>query len=371
MYAYVFGSVLVFIVSGFGLGGEGCKNQEKCETNCKNYDNHCKLLRDRSGDNYNCSMKCKGKGCKQTCTTGVELCEMDMKCESNDCDQTCKAKECKLNCSGSNCKTQKCEGNRDACEMNLECNGSDCDQTCKAKECKLNCSGSNCKTQKCEGNRDACEMNLECNGSDCDQTCKAKECKLNCSGSSCKTQKCEGNGDACEMNLECKGSDCDQTCNAKECKLNCSGSNCKTQNCQGNGEVKVCNMYCNANDCKQMCDGTCNITRTWPTSSHNKLICSGYGICCARLMLPSKSWSLTTRIFQTSCDGSESCICTKFSDNHGIISDLYTSNAITSVGASTIQVFATKTSTGHGTEAYSEYSNHSILEALFFCSTKD
>ena len=201
-------------------------------------------------------------------------------------------------------------------------------------------------------------MNLECNGSDCDQTCKAKECKLNCSGSSCKTQKCEGNGDACEMNLECNGSDCDQTCNAKECKLNCSGSNCKTQNCQGNGEVKVCNMYCNANDCKQMCDGTCNITRTWPNSSHNKLICSGYGICCERLMLPSKSWSLTTRIFQTSCDGSESCICTKFSDNHGIISDLYTSNAITSVGASAIQVFATKTSTGHGTEAYSEYSNH-------------
>ena len=64
-------------------------------------------------------MKCKGKGCKQTCTTGVELCEMDMKCESNDCDQTCKAKECKLNCSGSNCKTQKCEGNGDECEMNL------------------------------------------------------------------------------------------------------------------------------------------------------------------------------------------------------------------------------------------------------------
>ena len=352
MYAYVFGSVLVFVVSGFGLGGEDCNNQEKCK--CNNDDNHCNLLRDCSGGNYNCFMKCKGKGCKQTCTTGVELCEMDMKCEGNDCDQTCMANRCKLNCSGSNCKTQKCEDDGNACEMNLECNGPDCDQTCKADECKLNCSGRNCKTQKCEGDGNACEMNLECNGPDCDQTCKADECKLNCSGRNCKTQKCEGNGDACEMNLECNGPECDQTCKADECNLNCSGSNCKTQKCEGNGEVKVCNMYCNANDCKQMCDGTCNITRTWPTSSHNKLICSGYGICCGLLMLPSKSWSLTTSIFQTSCDGSKSCICTKFSDNHGITSDLYTSNAITSVGASTIQVFATKTSTGHGTEAYSE-----------------
>ena len=239
--------------------------------------------------------------------------------------------------------------------MNLECNGPNCDQTCKANRCKLNCSGRNCKTQKCEGNGCTCEMNLECNGSNCEQTCKANECKLNCSGRNCTTQNCDGNGNACKMNLECNGSDCKQTCNAKRCKLNCSGRNCKKQYCTGH--VKVCNMHCNADDCEQMCEGTCNITRTWPTSSHNKLICSGNGECCKRLMLTSKSWSLTTSISQTGCDGGKSCICTKFSDSHGITSDLYTSNSMTSIGASKIPVFAAKTSTGHGTEAFSEYSN--------------
>ena len=219
-------------------------------------------------------MKCKGKGCKQTCKTGVELCEMDLECESNDCDQTCNAETCKLNCSGRKCKMQSCEGSGNACEMNLECNGPDCDQTCNAETCKLNCSGSKCKMQKCKGDK-----------------------------------------------------------------------------------LKVCNMHCNANDCTQECDGTCTITRTWPTSSHNKLICSGNGKCCGSLILPSKSWSLTTRIFQTCSGEDKSCICTKFSDTHRITSDLYTSNAVTSVGASTIRVFATKTSKGHGTKAYSEYNN--------------
>ena len=157
------------------------------------------------------------------------------------------------------------------------------------------------------------------------------------------------------MNLECNGPNCDQTCKARECNLNCSGINGVKQHCTG--EVKVCNMHCNANDCTQICDGTCNITRTWPTSSHNKLICSGNGKCCESLMLPSKSWFLTTRIFQTDCHVDKSCICTKFSDSQRITSDLYTSYTVTSIGASTIRVFATKTSTGHGTDAYSEYNS--------------
>ena len=112
----------------------------------------------------------------------------------------------------------------------------------------------------------------------------------------------------------------------------------------------MCNMHCNAGDCIQMCDGTCNITKTWPTSSHDKLMCSGNGLCCKILMLSSKSWSLTTRIFQTVCGQDKSCICAKFPNSHSITSNLSMSNSITSIGASTFRVFATKTSTGHGTE---------------------
>ena len=44
-------------------------------------------------------------------------------------------------------------------------------------------------------------------------------------------------------------------------------------------------------------------------------------------------------------------------DGHSFTSDSYTSNIVTSIGASTIRVFATKISTGHGREAYCEYNN--------------
>ena len=44
-------------------------------------------------------------------------------------------------------------------------------------------------------------------------------------------------------------------------------------------------------------------------------------------------------------------------DGHSITFDSYTPNIVTSVGASTSQVYATKISTGHGMEAHSEYNN--------------
>ena len=97
------------------------------------------------------------------------------------------------------------------------------------------------------------------------------------------------------MHLECNSQDCEQICDAKVCNLTCSGRKCKTQSCTD--DVQVCNTHFNANDCTQMCDG------------------------------------------------------------HSITSNSYTSNIVTSIGASTIRVFATKISTGHGTEAYSEYNN--------------
>ena len=138
-------------------------------------------------------------------------------------------------------------------------------------------------------------MDLECNNQESEQICKAKKCNLNCSGENCKIQKCEGKGDVCEMHLECSNQNCEQICEAKVCNLTCSGRKCKTQRCTDNAQV--CNTYFNTNDCTQMCDG------------------------------------------------------------HSITSDSYTPNIVTSIGASTIRVFATKISTGHGTEAYSEYNN--------------
>ena len=138
-------------------------------------------------------------------------------------------------------------------------------------------------------------MDLECDGQDCEQTCQAKKCNLNCRGKNCKTQKCQGEGNVCEMHLECNNQECEQICEAKVCNLTCSGRKCKSQSCRG--DAQVCNKYFNANDCTQMCDG------------------------------------------------------------HFITSDSYSPNIVTSIGASTIRVFATKISTGHGTEAYSEYNN--------------
>ena len=138
-------------------------------------------------------------------------------------------------------------------------------------------------------------MDLECNDQYCEQICKAKECYLNCSGKNCKIQKCQGGGNVCEMHLECNNQDCEQICDAKVCNLTCRGRKCKSQSCTD--KVEVCNTHFNADDCRQMYDG------------------------------------------------------------HSITSDSHTSNIVTSIGTSTIRVFATKISTGHGTEAYSEYNN--------------
>nr|XP_058945459.1 adhesion G-protein coupled receptor G2-like [Pocillopora verrucosa] len=333
--------------------GSKCKTQ-KCQGNgyscemeleCNSHD--C----DQTCDAERCNLTCSGSHCKtQKCQGKGYACGIDLECNSQDCEQICDAEICNLNCSGSHCKKQKCQGKGYACEMELECNSQDCEQTCDAERCNLTCSGSHCKTQKCQGKGYACEMGVECNSQDCEQICDAERCNLTCSGSKCKTQKCQGKGYTCDMKLECNGQDCEQTCDAERCNLNCSGINCKKQHCTGT--VQMCNMHCNAGDCIQMCDSTCNITKTWPTSSHDKLMCSGNGQCCKILMLSSKSWSLTTRIFQTVCGQDKSCICTKFPNSHSITSNLSMSNSITSIGASTFRVFATKTSTGHGTETY-------------------
>ncbi|RMX43341.1 hypothetical protein pdam_00021512, partial [Pocillopora damicornis] len=50
-----------------------------------------------------------GEGCKQTCYAGVDVCKMDLECNSKDCEQTCNAKNCTLKCRGQNCKTQNCQ----------------------------------------------------------------------------------------------------------------------------------------------------------------------------------------------------------------------------------------------------------------------
>ena len=211
LVSYIFGFVLFFVVSGFELGCEAC-DKDKCKSICENYSDRCDPVRDCRSDSFNCYMKSEGEGCKQTCDTGVEVCEMKLECKGDDCDQTCKANTCKLNCSGNNCREQKC-----------------------LKDGGL-----------------ACEMDLECNNQDCEQICNAKRCNLNCSGRSCKKQKCKDKVEVCEMHLECNDQDCEQICEAKKCNLTCSGKKCKTQNCTKNAE---CNKRWNANDCTQMFDG--------------------------------------------------------------------------------------------------------------------
>ena len=222
--------------------------------------------------------------------------------------------------------------------MALECKNQDCDQTCDARNCSLNCCGKKCKTQKCQGNVKECQLDLECNGPHCEQSCDAEKCKLKCSGKNCKIQKCNGN--ECEMDLECNNQDCEQICDANKCNLTCSGRKCKKQECIGRAGK-----------------GTCNIISTTPTSSRDKVICRGNGECCGGLIPSSIAWSLTTRIFNIDCGAGKSCNYIKCSDSHCITSDSYTSSIVTSIGASTIQVFATKIRTGHGTEVYSEYHN--------------
>ena len=125
------------------------------------------------------------------------------------------------------------------------------------------------------------------------------------------------------MDLECnnQGQDCEQICDAKNyCTLKCRGQHCKTQKC-GSG-VNVCEMDLECNNQGQDCGQTCDAKRCILT-----------------------------------CGAGKSCNSTKCSDSHCITSDLHTSSIVTSIGASTIQVFATKIPTGHGTEAYSEYNN--------------
>ena len=250
-----------------------------------------------------------------------------------------------MNCSRGQCKKQNCSAHGEVCEMALECDKGDCEQTCEAKKCKMNCSRGQCKKQECSAHGEVCEMALECGKGDCEQTCEAKTCKMNCSRGQCKKQECSAHGEVCEMALECGKGDCEQICKAKTCKLNCGGGRCIKQHC--NNEVKVCNMNCDASDCTQSCEAvTCHITRTWPTSPQDRVICSGNGQCCGSLMSSLDSYSLTQGISQTICGGDKRCMCTKCLRGFCSSSDSYRSNYTSLVPSTASQCFTTSISTG-------------------------
>ncbi|XP_066022332.1 adhesion G-protein coupled receptor D1-like isoform X2 [Pocillopora verrucosa] len=326
--------------------GKGCKQT------CKSLVQDCEMVLNCSGGD--CEQTCSAKTCKLNCKKGHckkqecydkrDFCEMNLECSGGDCEQTCNAKTCKLNCSRGQCKKQECHGKRNYCEMKLECSGGDCKQTCNAETCKLNCKKGHCKKQECYDKRDFCEMNLECSGGDCEQTCNAKTCKLNCSRGQCKKQECYDKRDFCEMYLECSGGDCEQTCNAKTCKLNCRGEQCRKQQCKN--EVEMCNMHCNAIDCTQTCDAvTCHITRTWLTSPQGRVTCSGNGKYCGSLMSSLDSYPLTQGIFSTDDGGDKRCTCSKCLRGFCSSSDSYRSNFISSAPSTASQGFSTQIST--------------------------
>lgn len=206
------------------------------------------------------------------------------------------------------------------------------------------CLGKGCK-QMCTSEGEECEMALECSGGDCEQTCEAKTCKMNCSKGRCKKQECCASGGVCEMALECGKGDCEQICKAETCKLNCRGGRCIKQHC--NNEVNVCNMHCDASDCTQSCEAvTCHITRTWPISPQDRVICSGNGQCCGSLMSSLDSYSLTQGISQTTCGGDKRCMCTKCLRGLCSSSDSYRSNYTSLVPSTASQCFTTSISTG-------------------------
>ncbi|XP_022809183.1 adhesion G protein-coupled receptor L4-like [Stylophora pistillata] len=116
--------------------------------------------------------------------------------------------------------------------------------------------------------------------------------------------------------------------------------NC-SQQCEEH--LNVCSMHCYAVQCAQTCDAAiCHMTRAWPISFQNKLQCSGNEQCCNSFM------SLGN--FYTDCGVGKRCPCTKFSKGQRS-----TSNFITSTTATTIQVFATQSSTVQGTKNSQAY----------------
>ncbi|PFX18868.1 Latrophilin-like protein 1 [Stylophora pistillata] len=238
--------------------------------------------------------------------------------------------------------------------VDMECSEGNCKpQHCKADICDLKCSGGGCKIQRCESQVKNCTMHQGCSRNECEQTCQAaQKCEMNCNGGGCKIQKCENQAKECKMHLGCSRQDCEQTCKAETCDMECSGGGCTKQICEIG---KVCNMHCNAVNCTQTCKAkACSMTRTWPISSQDKLVCSGNGECCGRVMSSYDRPSLSTRIFHT-CPNGESCTCSKYVNSLYSTQKLSTSNVVTSAG---IPLFATKTSTGHGTRGYSEYNKY-------------
>lgn len=138
------------------------------------------------------------------------------------------------------------------------------------------------------------------------------------------------------MHLRCsRGMECSQTCKAQtECDMECFG-------------------------CKQSCEATsCRMTKTWPSSSPDKVICSGNSKCCESLITTYDTPSLMMITFTTKCGNSESCTCTKYSKSLYSTSNLNTSNIVTSTKVKTIQVFASKISVGQESETYSEYNKY-------------
>ena len=182
---------IIFSFSGFWVHGNVCNN-DVFDLDCTNDDYYCHLL-----DSNASSCACLGKGCKQTCKSLVQDCEMVLNCSGGDCEQTCNAKTCKLNCSRGQCKKQECYDKRDFCEMYLECSEGDCEQTCNAKTCKLNCRGEQCRKQQCKNEVEMC--NMHCNAIDCTQTCDAVTCHITRTWLTSPQGRvtCSGNGKYC------------------------------------------------------------------------------------------------------------------------------------------------------------------------------
>ncbi|XP_022803338.1 probable serine/threonine-protein kinase dyrk2 isoform X2 [Stylophora pistillata] len=209
-----------------------------------------------------------------------------------------------------------------------------------------------------------CKMDVGNETKDNGQTCKPTErCGMECGRDSCKKQKCGDQVDECKMYLGCSRGDFKQTCNAtSKCNMTCSGDGCKEQKCED--QVGECAMHCIASSCKQECNArTCLMTRTWPICSKDRLICSGNGKCCGSLMPPSDTWTVENSITSTECDGESSsrCSCSKYFGDYCTISDLYSSNAVLSITATTTHVFATQISTIQGIEHSQTYT---LLQSL-------
>lgn len=234
--------------------------KEKCDQQCQR-------------GNYNCSLECKGKDCKQDCD--AERCNLE--CSSRVCDQKCKGevKGCIMYSNRSKCRQrcdvmivsapnndtleQKCHGGVEKCDARCYGGRGNCKQKCGAKNCNLECSGKECD-QKCNDGVKECSMH--CNAGKCKQTCEADECYITGTAiHDIAEQKCKGKVDLCDARCYVSSDRCLQHCGATKCYLKCCGKECD-QKCNG------CNMHCSTNECKQECDAhTCNITNIQSVNS--------------------------------------------------------------------------------------------------------